>query len=61
MTDLKKGRNKKMDKDLLIRLARAYILYAYRNSDVSKEYWERQLKDLEKIDIIIIQKDEKEE
>jgi len=50
-----------MDKGFLIRLARAYILYAYRNSDFTKEYWKHQLEELDKIDIIIIQKDEKEE
>ena len=50
-----------MNKDLLIRFAKAYILYAYRNCDLSKLYWLNLLKELNDIeDIIIINKKENE-
>lgn len=50
-----------MDKNLLIRLARAYVLYAYRTCDLSQSYWLNLLKELNNIeDIIIVEKKEDE-
>lgn len=48
------------EKDI-IKLAKAYALYAFRNSDYTKEYWKEVVAELNKVKIQIVKGEGKNE